>query len=110
MEDRLPIRMARAVKHELRRQATGPVRLRRRFFRPGREFRRIARRHERVLQDPTFSLLTWESHQPVLIELLRRHPGARMLELGVGYSSTPIVLQLSGSSVSLETDADWLER
>jgi hypothetical protein len=46
----------------------------------------------------------------VLVELLRRQFAPRVLELGIGYSSTPIVLALSRSSVSLETDADWHAR
>jgi hypothetical protein len=52
----------------------------------------------------------YESHQPVLIELLRRLPGARVLELGVGFGSTPIVFALSGWSLSLETDRVWFSR
>lgn len=94
----------------IRTKTRGPLRLRRQVFSPRREFRRIARRRRRVLADPSFALDVWESHQPVLFELLELNPGTRVLELGVGYGSTPIVLQLSGTSVSLETDADWYGR
>lgn len=52
----------------------------------------------------------WETHEPVLVELLARMPGARMLELGTGFGSTPVVLGLSGSSVSLETNGEWHRR
>lgn len=84
--------------------------LRERFFSPRRELTRIERRCERVRTDPTFSLGGWASHQPVLLELLSRRPGARVLELGLGYASTPIVLGLSGSSVSIETAPEWFAR
>lgn len=52
----------------------------------------------------------WETHEPVLVELLARPPGARMLELGTGFGSTPVVLGLSSYSVSLETDEAWYRR
>lgn len=46
----------------------------------------------------------------MLLELLEQLPRARVLELGTGYGSTPIVLRRSGSSVSLETDRTWFNR
>ena len=52
----------------------------------------------------------FESHQPVLIGLLRHVPGARALELGIGHGSTPLFLCLTGSSVSLETSPRWHRR
>jgi len=52
----------------------------------------------------------FESHQPVLIELLGHVPQARALELGIGYGSTPLVYCLSGTSVSLETNPQWHRR
>lgn len=88
----------------------GPLRLRRQVFSPRREFRRIERRVARVRSDPAFILEAWESHQPVLVSLLRELPDARVLELGMGYGSTPIVLALAGSSVSIETDPAWFAR
>jgi hypothetical protein len=33
-----------------------------------------------------------------------------VLELGIGFGSTPLILGLSSSSVSLETNADWYAR
>lgn len=97
------------VRNEVRRQLMGPLRLRRQIFSPKREYRRIVRQVARVDADPAFELDTWESHQPVLLGLLRERP-ARVLELGMGYSSTPIVLALSASSVSMETDPAWFAR
>jgi hypothetical protein len=104
------VKVLDALSREFRRQTMGPVRLRRQVFSPTREYRRIVKRRDRVLADPSFELETWESHQPVLLELLERNPAARVLELGMGYASTPIVLALAGESVSLETDADWFAR
>jgi hypothetical protein len=97
------------LRDEVRRQTMGPLRLRRQIFSPRREYRRIVRRVARVNDDPTFALDTWESHQPVLLELLKDRP-RRVLELGMGYASTPIVLELAGSSVSMETDPAWFGR
>jgi hypothetical protein len=88
----------------------GPIRLRRQVFSPRREFKRIERRARRALAEESVEFGVWESHQPVLITLLRALAAPRVLELGVGYSSTPIVLALSGKSVSLETDPDWVAR
>jgi hypothetical protein len=95
---------------ELRRQRVGPLRLRRGIFSPRREYKRILRQRERVREDPTFSPGGWASHQPVLLELLENRTDARVLELGMGYASTPIVLELSRSSVSIETDETWFAR
>lgn len=86
-----------------------PLRLRRPLFRPQREFERILALHPRR-PDGTGWGADWESHQPVLVELLRRVPGARVLELGIGYASTPVVLGLSASSVSIETVDSWYRR
>jgi hypothetical protein len=80
------------------------------FYSPRRELRRIVRRCDRARDDPTFSLGGWASHQPALLEVLGNVPDSRVLELGMGYASTPIVLGLSRSSVSLETDAGWFAR
>lgn len=99
-----------SVRAELRRQTLSPLRLRRQVFSPKREFRRIDRNIRRVLADPGLELSVWQSYQPVLVELLRRLERPRVLELGVGYGSTPIVLELSESSVSLDTDREWYAR
>lgn len=99
-----------ALGKELRRQLMGPLRLRRQIFSPRREFKRIVRRCEQARRDPSFELGVWESHQPVLLALLGGLPRARVLELGMGYASTPIVLALSGSSVSIEIDEAWFAR
>lgn len=98
-----------ALRHEVRRQLMGPLRLRRQIFSPAREYRRIVRRVARVNEDPAFTLDTWESHQPVLLGLLAGR-ARRVLELGMGYASTPIVLALSDWSVSMETDPAWFAR
>lgn len=74
------------------------------------ELQRILSAHERSLAGEAVRPDGWESHQPVLIELLRQVPGARALELGIGWGSTPIVAGLSDSSVSLETNERWFER
>jgi hypothetical protein len=103
-------RILTAIEEEMRRQMTGPVRLRRQVFSPRREYRRIARRVRRVAEDPSFTIDTWESHQPVLVGLLTRLPGSRVLELGMGYASTPVVLALSSTSVSIETEEAWFAR
>ncbi len=107
--DETPGVLTRAVR-EFHRLTVGPWRLRRQIFSPKREFRRIERRRRRVLSDPEFVLNRWESHQPVMIEVLERMHRPRVVELGAGYASTPIVLALSGFSLSLETDAEWLGR
>lgn len=103
-------RVFAALEHEVRRQTMGPLRLRRQIFSPRRELKRIMRRRDRLNADPAFELELWESHQPVLLGLLERQVDPRVLELGVGYASTPIVLGLSASSVSIETDEAWLGR
>lgn len=87
-----------------------PPRLREPFFSPDRELRRILERCRRAQADPAFTLQAVESHQPVLLGLLDAVPNARVLELGTGYGSTPIVLDRSGSSLSLETDPSWQRR
>jgi hypothetical protein len=98
------------LEHGVRRQLMGPLRLRRQVFSPRREYKRIVRRCERVAADPTFELGLWESHQPVLVDLLAQMRDPRVLELGMGYASTPIILAMSGTSVSIETDEPWFER
>lgn len=51
------------------------------------------------------------SHQPVLVTLLKQLYGrARVLELGCGYGSSPIIVGLSLYSEHYETDANWLEK
>lgn len=96
----------RSATHELRR----PVRLRRPFFSPARERRRALATRDAIVAGRDVQLGDWETHTPVLAELFALDPGARVLELGVGYGSTPLVLGLSSSSVSLETDPRWLAR
>ncbi len=103
-------RVLASLERGVRRQTMGPLRLRRQVFSPRREFKRIVRRCERVAADPAFELGPWESHQPVLLGLLGQLEDARVLELGMGYASTPIVLALSASSVSIETDDPWFAR
>lgn len=95
----------RAAVKELR----WPLRLRRPLFSPARECRHIVARQSRVLAGAV-EVSDWETHEPVLVELLTRVRGARVLELGTGFGSTPLVLGLSGSSVSLETDEAWYRR
>lgn len=79
--------------------------------RPLKTFRErsLNRRCERIVA-ASLGAEGFESHQPVLIGLLRHIPQARALELGIGYGSTPLILCLSGSSVSLETDRRWYRR
>lgn len=101
-------RVGRGVLRRYRRRL--PLRLTRPLFAPARELARIERRHRRALADQSFELEGLESHQPVLLELLARVPNARVLELGTGFGSTPIVLHRSARSVSLETDQGWLRR
>ncbi len=60
--------------------------------------------------EPGFQLVDYETHQPVLLALLGQLSGARVLELGSGYGSTPILLGRSVSSLSLETDPVWHRR
>jgi hypothetical protein len=103
--------LARAKRGFLRRYRKRlPLRLWRPFFAPARELRRIEHRYRRTLADPSLEIVGPESHQPVLLELLAQLPQARMLELGTGFASTPIVLGRAGRSVSLETDEWWLRR
>jgi protein-L-isoaspartate O-methyltransferase len=87
-----------------------PLRLREPFFSVPREAARIRTRCARAASDPAVSLHVWETHAPVLLELLDRLERPRVLELGMGYGSTPLVLTRSASSVSLETDPSWLAR
>jgi hypothetical protein len=56
------------------------------------------------------SLVGWQTHQPVLVELFRHLQAPRVLEAGIGYASTPLVLQLARESVSLETNPRWHRR
>jgi hypothetical protein len=71
--------------------------------------RSLDRRCERILS-ASHDAQEWESHQPVLAGLLQCVPKARVLELGIGYGSTPLVVCLSGHSVSLETKRDWYRK
>jgi hypothetical protein len=87
-----------------------PPRLREPFFSPERELARILERSRRAELVPDFELLDYETHQPVLLALLEQLPRPRVLELGSGYGSTPILLSRSGSSLSLETDPTWYRR
>lgn len=87
-----------------------PPRLREPLFAPERELARIVERCRRAKSDPRFTLQAFETHQPVLLALLAAVPGARVLELGTGYGSTPIVLSASESSLSVETDRAWHQR
>jgi hypothetical protein len=87
-----------------------PPRLREPFFSPERELARIVERCRRAELVPDFDLLDYETHQPVLLALLGQLPRARVLELGIGFGSTPILLGRSGSSLSLETDLTWYRR
>ncbi len=98
------------ARRALARELRWPIRLRRPLFSPARECRRIVARQPRVLAGAVVDVSDWETHEPVHVELLARKPGARVLELGTGYGSTPLVLGLSGSSVSLETDEAWYRR
>jgi hypothetical protein len=95
---------------ELMRAIRWPIRLRRPLFSPRRECHRIVARQPAVRADRTGLVGDWETHEPVLVDLLALHPEARVLELGIGYGSTPLVLGLSGSSVSLETNESWFRR
>lgn len=96
----------RAAVSELR----WPLRLRRPLFSPKRECRRIVARQPRLVAGNGGEVSDWETHEPVLVELLKLKPAARVLELGTGFGSTPVVLGLSGSSVSLETSEAWYRR
>jgi hypothetical protein len=87
-----------------------PLRLRSPLFGPDREFVRIVERVRGAESDPAFDLREFETHQPVLLRLLDAVGNARVLELGTGYGSTPIVLARSGQSLSLETDPVWFTR
>jgi hypothetical protein len=51
----------------------------------------------------------YATHQPVLIELLRRLNKPKVLELGIGYSSTPFIVKDSSYSEHYDTDSHWLE-
>ncbi len=99
-----------AAKHPRAALRARPLRLQPPFFSPGRECRRILSRHERLVSTGGDSLFAWQTHQPVLVELLRIIGAPRVLELGIGYASTPLVLGLSASSVSLETTPRWHAR
>lgn len=87
-----------------------PPRLREPFFSMEREFARLVERRRRADIDHEFELVDYETHQPVLLALLEALPAARVLELGSGYGSTPILLGRAGSSLSLETDPRWHRR
>ena len=87
-----------------------PPWLREPLFSPERELARTVSRSRRVVSDPDFELQAFQTHQPVLLALLAAVPRARVLELGTGYGSTPIVLGASETSLSLETDRAWYDR
>ena len=103
-------RAGTAVRRFMQSWRERPPRLRAPLFSPDRELARIVERCRRAGVDQTFALASYESHQPVLLALLRAVPDARVLELGTGYGSTPLVLGLSGRSLSLETDPTWRRR
>ena len=71
---------------------------------------RIGERCRRAELEPDFELSDYETHQPVLFALLDYVPNARVLELGMGFGSTPVLLGRAGSSLSLETDPIWYRR
>jgi hypothetical protein len=96
------LRIARELRH--------PVRLRRPLFTPARELRHALAEYSALRDGRQVAFDGWASHQPVLIELLSRISTPRCLELGIGFGSTPIVVGLSGSSVSLETSESWYRR
>ena len=50
------------------------------------------------------------SHQPVLITLLKKLDMPRVLELGCGYGSSPLIVDLSSYSEHYETNSEWLEK
>lgn len=64
------------------------------------------------LQNPnnTNCLDGFASHQPILVELLKRIEKPKVIELGIGYGSTPIITELSHYSEHYETDNDWLDK
>jgi len=64
--------------------------------------------YKTYLENPTELLIDgFASHQPVLMTLLNKIKKAKVLELGIGYGSTPIIVDNSEFSEHYETDLDW---
>lgn len=55
------------------------------------------------------SLDGYATHQPVLIELLKKVKKPKVLELGIGFSSSPYIVKESSYSEHYETDPQWIE-
>lgn len=56
----------------------------------------------------------WGSHQPLLIHVLNTIKTGKVLELGIGYNSTPIMNMICGMQgremVSVETNLSWYNK
>jgi len=64
--------------------------------------------YKTYLEKPTELLIDgFASHQPVLMTLLNKIEKAKVLELGIGYGSTPLIVDNSEYSEHYETDLDW---
>jgi hypothetical protein len=60
------------------------------------------------LENPTELLIDgFASHQPVLVELLKSISEPKVIELGIGFGSTPIIVDLAKYSEHYETDIEW---
>ena len=52
----------------------------------------------------------YASHQPILMKLLNSFDKPKVLELGVGYGSTPLIVDNAFYSEHYETDLDWFNK
>lgn len=64
--------------------------------------------YNNYLKNPNELLVDgFASHQPVLMTLLNRIKNPKVIELGIGYGSTPLIVDNSEYSEHYETDLDW---
>ena len=52
----------------------------------------------------------YSSHQPVLIKLLEQIQNPKVIELGVGFGSTPLIVKSSSYSEHYDTEQSWLDK
>lgn len=53
---------------------------------------------------------TWGSHVPLNKSLLKTFDISGVLELGIGFNSTPLFFQSCDNVISVENDLDWIEK
>jgi hypothetical protein len=52
----------------------------------------------------------FSSHRPVLEKILRQINNPKVIELGIGFGSTPLIVELSEYSEHYDTEQDWINK